>query len=105
MYHIEDKPILTYNSLVVDENRYTVSYDGKTLTPPKKIFDLLKLFISNPGVYLSRNQIINLIWPSDVIVLDRTVDVHIVKIKKLLDDKDLIVNLKGRGYKLNENIK
>ncbi len=67
---------------------------------PRKEFEILALLAENPGKVFSREMLLNHIWGHDVVVIDRTVDVHIRKIReKLGTDADLIETLKGVGYR------
>jgi DNA-binding response OmpR family regulator len=102
---IEDRPIYTYNSLVVDLNTYIVKYDGKSFNLPLKIFNLLTLFVSKPGIVLTKTQILNAIWGTKVIVADGIIATQVSILKKLLGEPNLIMSIKGRGYKLNTSIK
>ena len=65
---------------------------------PKKEFELLSLLASKPGKVFTREQILEAIWGDDVLVVDRTIDVHIRKIREKLDD-NYIQTIKGVGYK------
>jgi two-component system alkaline phosphatase synthesis response regulator PhoP len=71
---------------------------GKVLQFPKKEFELLSLLASKPGKVFTREQILEAIWGDDVLVVDRTIDVHIRKIREKLDD-NFIQTIKGVGYK------
>lgn len=102
---IEDRPIYTYNSLVVDLNTYIVKYDGKSFNLPLKIFDLLTLFVSKPGIVLTKTQILNAVWGTGVIVSDGIIATRVSILKKLLGEPNLITSINGRGYKLNTCIK
>lgn len=89
--------ILT-EKVLIDRDSYTVSYQNQTFTLPRKEFELLSLLASSPGKVFLRNDILKKIWGTDVIVGDRTIDVHIRKIRQKLD-LDCIVTIKGVGYK------
>ncbi len=88
-------------SVSIDRDRYLVlTADGGEMTLPRKEFELLALLLSKPGKVFSREEILSHIWGDDVIVGDRTIDVHIRKLREKLGD-DLISTVKGVGYKYN----
>ena len=97
-----ERKIIEWNSLVVNHNTYVVTYNNKHHTLPKKEFDTLSLLVSKPSNIFTREQILNLVWGSDACVVDRTVDVHIAKLRKKFGN-DLIRSVKGRGYGLNQH--
>ncbi|HSY76720.1 MAG TPA: winged helix-turn-helix domain-containing protein, partial [Bacteroidia bacterium] len=77
---------------------YSVSVGEEELSLPKKEFELISLLASKPGKVFSREDILHKIWGEDVVVGDRTIDVHIRKLRQKLGD-DKIKTLKGIGYK------
>lgn len=83
----------------IDRERYLVYKDGQELTLPKKEFELLALLLSKPGKVFTREAIMNDVWGNEIIVGDRTIDVHIRKLREKLGE-DLIRTVKGVGYKL-----
>jgi len=85
-------------SLIIDNERYTVSIEGKELTLPKKEFELLSLLYSKAQKVFSREEIFSTIWGSDIIVGERTIDVHVRKLREKIGDK-YIKTVKGVGYK------
>lgn len=85
--------------IVMDKEQYLVFKDGKELSLPKKEFELLALLLSKPGKVFTREVIMNTVWGNDVIVGDRTIDVHIRKLREKVGD-DLIKTIKGVGYKI-----
>lgn len=85
--------------LVLDKEQYLVFKDGEELNLPKKEFELLALLVSKPGKVFNREVIMDVVWGSDVIVGDRTIDVHIRKLREKIGD-DLIKTIKGVGYKV-----
>jgi two-component system, OmpR family, alkaline phosphatase synthesis response regulator PhoP len=93
-----ENKILTVNSLVIDPEKFVVEFEGRDITLAKKEFELLYLLASKPGRVFLRNEILNQVWGSDVIVGDRTIDVHIRKIRQKLG-VDCITTVKGVGYK------
>lgn len=94
----EEKEILVAGDLIIDRKKYIVTTSGKDISLPKKEFELLTLLASSPGKVFLRNDILEKIWGTDVIVGDRTIDVHIRKIRQKID-MDCISTVKGVGYK------
>ncbi len=86
--------------LVIDRDRYLVIKDGKELTFPKKEFELLSLLVSKPNKVFSRETILTKVWGQNVVVGDRTIDVHIRKLRVALGD-DSIKTVKGVGYRFS----
>lgn len=82
----------------VDRERYVVLRDGREISLPRKEFALLELLYSSPGRLFSREEIYARIWGSEVVVGDRTIDVHIRKLRQKIGDRH-IVTIKGVGYK------
>jgi two-component system, OmpR family, alkaline phosphatase synthesis response regulator PhoP len=89
---------MEFPDLKIDRESFSVTYLGKVLQFPKKEFELLSLLASKPGKVFTREQILESIWGDDVLVVDRTIDVHIRKIREKLDD-NFIQTIKGVGYK------
>lgn len=86
--------------LIVDSGRHQVSLDGRTIKDmTRKEFQILSLLCKDPGRVYTRDQIIGQIWENQESSNDRTVDVHIVQIRKKVD-KTIIKSIKGVGYKL-----
>lgn len=86
----------------LDENEYTVEYLGEKKVLPRKEFNLLKLFLENKNKVISRDDILACVWEPEVIVIDRTIDVHLCKIKQKFPNIP-IVNRKRVGYIWEEN--
>lgn len=84
--------------LLIDKDRYIVVKDGKDIILPRKEFELLFLLISKPEKVFTRNEIFDAIWGSKIIVGDRTIDVHIRKLREKIGNKN-ISTVKGIGYK------
>lgn len=87
--------------LTIDKETYLVHYQNQELSLPKKEFELLFLLASKPGKVFTRERILEEVWGTDVFVVDRTIDVHIRKIREKLNDK-LISTIKGVGYKFEK---
>jgi two-component system, OmpR family, alkaline phosphatase synthesis response regulator PhoP len=93
-----DARILNIENITIDPERFIVQVDGNDITLAKKEFELLYLLAIKPGRVFLRNEILNQVWGNDVIVGDRTIDVHIRKIRQKLGI-DCITTVKGVGYK------
>lgn len=89
---------LSFGDLEINKTKFTVSYKGQEIILAKKEFELLSLLASKPGRVFLRNEILQRVWGTDVIVGDRTIDVHIRKIRQKIGI-DLITTVKGVGYK------
>lgn len=85
-------------NLIIDSDGHTVTCYGKRLSLPRKEFALLTLLYSRPGHLFSREEIYQQVWGSEVVVGDRTIDVHIRKLRQKIGE-DHIVTVKGVGYK------
>jgi two-component system alkaline phosphatase synthesis response regulator PhoP len=85
------------SSIVIDRDRFIVVLNGETLTLPKKEFELLELLASRPGKVFNRDQILAVVWGNETVVGERTIDVHIRKLREKLGD-DYIRTIKGVGY-------
>ncbi|GAB2679743.1 response regulator transcription factor [Flavihumibacter cheonanensis] len=92
--------VLMIDNLVIDPVKFVVMVDDKEITLAKKEFELLYLLASRPGRVFLRNEILNQVWGNEVIVGDRTIDVHIRKIRQKLG-LDCITTVKGVGYKFD----
>lgn len=85
--------------LKIDRDRYVVIVKGLETNLPKKEFELLDLLMSKPGNIFTREVILDTVWGSDIVVGDRTIDVHIRKLREKIGDH-YIKTVKGVGYKL-----
>lgn len=95
--------ILKVGDLEINRQNYTVKIDGEETFFPKKEFELLAFLASNRGKVFSRETLLNRIWGENVYVVDRTVDVHISKIReKLSTEGGLIETVKGVGYRFRD---
>ena len=99
-----DTEKLVQPSLLIDREKFMVVCDGKSLILPKKEFELLELLASRPGKVYNREQILAIVWGNETIVGERTIDVHIRKLREKLGD-DYIRTVKGVGYTFNESEK
>lgn len=95
---VEDEDRVKVGDLVIDRERVAVQRGEKVVELAKKEFELLSLLVSKPGKVFSREEIFNKVWGTDVIVGNRTIDVHIRKLREKIGDK-YIKTIKGIGYK------
>ena len=94
----DTKAIIELGDIVIDKEKHLTTYKGQEVIFAKKEFKLLKLLISKPGKVFTREEILEKVWGSDIIVGDRTIDVHIRKLREKLADH-YIKTVKGVGYK------
>ena len=94
----ENNGIVKHGDLIINREKYIVHYKGDDIILARKEFELLGLLASKPGKVFLRNEILNQVWGTEVIVGDRTIDVHIRKIRQKLN-LDCITTVKGVGYK------
>ncbi|MGB1316700.1 MAG: response regulator transcription factor [Flavobacteriales bacterium] len=91
----------TKSGLKIDRNKYIIELDGEEISLPKKEFELLALLASKPGNVFTRDFILSSVWGDQVVVGDRTIDVHIRKLREKIGDKR-ISTVKGVGYKFEQ---
>lgn len=93
-------PRVKIGPLMIDKEKYEVTIDGKLKIFPRKEFEVLYYLANNPGRVFGREVLLKDVWGPEVYVVDRTVDVHIRKIREKLGDySDLIETVKGVGYR------
>ena len=97
-YKADSASRIVSGDLIVDRERYVVVKKGKDISFPRKEFELLNLLISKPEKVFTRDEIFSAIWGENIIVGDRTIDVHIRKLREKLGGKN-IKTVKGIGYK------
>jgi two-component system, OmpR family, alkaline phosphatase synthesis response regulator PhoP len=99
-YKEPETPIeeIKLKNITIDKERYLILKDSKEITLPKKEFELLSLLASKPDKVFTREEIFSKVWGNDVIVGDRTIDVHVRKIREKLGIES-IKTIKGVGYK------
>ncbi len=85
-------------NLIINRDEYKITSKGKELVLPRKEFELLSLLASKPGKVFKRDEILDAVWGSEVVVGGRTIDVHIRKLREKLGDKSF-KTIKGVGYK------
>ena len=92
-------------ALEINRQTYTIKLDGKEIFFPKKEFELLAFLASNSGKVFTREALLRRIWGESVYVIDRTVDVHISKIREKLGEySKWIETVKGVGYRFREQV-
>ena len=96
----KDNDVVTAGDIVIDASKYTVNVNGNMVLLARKEFELLHLLASKPGRVFLRNEILEQVWGNEVIVGDRTIDVHIRKIRQKLG-VNCITTVKGVGYKFD----
>lgn len=89
---------VTYGKLTINFEEFKVSLDGEEINLAKKEFNLLSLLVSRPGKVFERTEILHKVWGNEVIVGDRTIDVHIRKLREKIG-KNYIKTMKGVGYR------
>lgn len=94
-------PVTEIGGLTIDRNTYTLTKAGKELTLPKKEFELLAFLATKPGKVFTRDEILNRVWGNEVVVGDRTIDVHIRRLREKVGS-NVIRTIKGVGYKFEE---
>jgi len=96
---VENKLVL--HDLVIDKDRYIVTQGDEEMQLPRKEFQLLFFLASRKGKVMDRQTLLNQVWGDNVYVVDRTVDVHVRKIREKLGD-EYIETVKGVGYRFKE---
>ncbi len=92
------------NKIKINKEKYLVERGEEQIQLPRKEFELLSLLMSKPDVVFHRNEILDSVWGTEIVVGDRTIDVHIRKLREKLGD-EYIITIKGVGYKFSENEK
>ncbi|MCB0516477.1 MAG: response regulator transcription factor [Chitinophagales bacterium] len=94
----EDQNTIKLDKLFIDKEKMLIYVDGEACTLAKKEYELLLLLVSKPGKVFSRDEIFAKVWGADLIVGERTIDVHIRKIREKIGE-NYIKTIKGIGYK------
>ncbi|HQR92173.1 MAG: DNA-binding response regulator [Bacteroidetes bacterium 24-39-8] len=97
---VSEDSSLVLGNITIDPVKFMVTIDGADVVLAKKEFELLYLLAAKPGRVFLRNEILSQVWGNDVIVGDRTIDVHIRKIRQKMG-VDCITTVKGVGYKFD----
>lgn len=95
---VQDTNTVTIGNLLIDKERYLIKINDNEMILPRKEFELLSLLVSKPGKVFTREEIYSSVWGENVVVGDRTIDVHIRKLREKIGN-DHIKTLKGIGYK------
>lgn len=90
--------VIRKSDLIIDKEKYQLKKDNQEIVLPKKEFELLLLLISKPDKVFTREEIFNRVWGDNIVVGDRTIDVHIRKLREKIGDEH-IRTVKGVGYK------
>lgn len=98
---VVDTNTVTIGNLLIDKERYLIRIGDNEMILPRKEFELLSLLVSKPGKVFTREEIYYSVWGENVVVGDRTIDVHIRKLREKIGN-DHIKTLKGIGYKFVE---
>ncbi|MFW5832299.1 MAG: response regulator transcription factor [Prolixibacteraceae bacterium] len=98
---VTDSNITIIGNLMIDKERYLIRIDNDEMILPRKEFELLSLLVSKPGKVFTREEIYHSVWGENVVVGDRTIDVHIRKLREKIGNEH-IKTLKGIGYKFVE---
>ena len=96
----DGQKVIKLDNMTIDPVKFMVILDGKEIILAKKEFELLHLLATKPGRVFLRNEILGMVWGNEVIVGDRTIDVHIRKIRQKMG-VDCITTVKGVGYKFD----
>ncbi len=96
-----DENTINIGNLVIDKERYLIRINNNEMILPRKEFELLSLLVSKQGKVFTREEIYQSVWGENVVVGDRTIDVHIRKLREKIGN-DHIKTLKGIGYKFVE---
>ncbi len=99
---IENVVVPKTGELIINREKYIVEKNGETIHLPRKEFELLALLASRPYSVFERDVILENVWGSDIVVGDRTIDVHVRKLREKLGD-NYIKTVKGVGYKFTDN--
>ncbi len=97
-----ENEITTIGSIVIDKSKYVIIIDSTEMNFPRKEFETLNFLAHHPNKVFNREEILREVWGENIFVVDRTVDVHIRKIRKKLGSySEIIETIKGVGYRLN----
>lgn len=94
--------VLKFGDLIIDKEEYKVTQNGQSFSLPRKEFELLFLLASKPEKVMKREKIMEKVWGNEVVVGDRTIDVHIRKLREKVGN-DYFKTIKGVGYKFVNN--
>ena len=101
---VRNEEYIKFKKIELDSSAHTVKIDEEDIFFPKKEFQLLRFFLSNRGKVLSRELLLNQIWGENIFVVDRTIDVHVAKVREKLGAySDYIETIKGLGYRFHND--
>jgi len=95
---IKRLPPITLNDITINPDKFNVTIGDKEIHLPKKQFFLLYMLMEFPHRTFTRNEILSNVWGDDIVVVDRTIDVHICKLSKMIG-KPIVETIKGKGYR------
>ena len=99
----QSAPLLKLKGLTLDENQHTVTIDDQRVVLTYKEYELLRLFLSHPGMAVSREQLLQTVWNTEYAVETRTVDMHIRTLRQKLGEYGrYIETIRGVGYRLED---
>lgn len=99
----QENNIVKTNRLIIDKNTYSITINNQKINLPRKEFKLLHLLVTNKDKVVLRETIMDKVWGSDVVVGNRTIDVHMRKLRKKIGD-NFFKTVKGVGYKFEDEI-
>ena len=97
-------PRMEFDDLIIDRERFVEEFKGRMIQFPRKEFELLAFLATKPSRVFSRDEILENVWGNEVLVVDRTIDVHVRKLREKIGEK-YIKTIKGVGYKFKLNVK
>ena len=98
-----DGNLLVLDKLVINPDQHTVSIDGERIVLTYKEYELLKLFLTHPGIAFTREQLLQKVWNTDYLLESRTVDMHIRTLRQKLGSySHLIQTIRNVGYRLDK---
>ena len=101
----EDVGLLRLDELVLNKNEHTVTISGERISLTYKEYELLKLFMSNPGVAFSREKLLQKVWNTDYVAESRTVDMHIRTLRQKLGSYGSVIEtIRNVGYRLEKKV-
>lgn len=102
--HMEEKPLLLqFGRLAIDPEKYEVTIAGKALQLTTTEYKILYTMVLRPGIVFSRDKLLDILWGTEKIVIDRTIDVHVKHLREKLGVcGEMIKNVRGIGYKFSQ---
>ena len=101
----KEKEMISFNDLIIDSVKHQVTLKDKPINLTFIEFNLLRFLATHPGKVFSRQQLLDQVWSEDSFIVDRTVDVHVRRLRqKLLTASEYIITIRGVGYRFKEGI-